>query len=254
MMVAFSIPGSGILHRFDPRAKLAALVAVLPAFVVRLAPWVPLAYSGLLAVLVVVALGPRELLRSFKAIAPILLIILVLTPVFRRGGDLVWAPFGLHILTREGLLESLRLVGRFTGLTLAFFAVFRTLELDELVLALRWYGLPYRPALTLIMAFRFIPTLVTLYQDVQDAHSLRSAGERPVGFFGRILPQLTSVFIQAIRMVPSLAMALETRGLGRRTQRTEWRVLPRQRRAVSWAATVFAACLVWIPAAAGLLS
>jgi energy-coupling factor transport system permease protein len=128
------------------------------------------------------------------------------------------------------------------------------LELDELVLALRWYGLPYRPSLTLIMAFRFIPTLVELYQNVQDAHSLRTAGERPVGFFGRILPRLTSVFIQAIRMVPSLAMALETRGLGRRTPRTEWRELPRRRRAASWVTTAAVACLVFIPAAAGLLS
>jgi energy-coupling factor transport system permease protein len=253
MMVAFSIPGSSLLHRHDPRAKLAGLVAVLPAFVIRLAPWVPLAYAAALGILILVSLGPRELRRSLTAIAPILLIIFVLTPLFRRGGDLLWSPFGLPVLTSEGLTESVRLVGRFAGLTFAFYAVFRTLELEELVLALRWYGLPYSPALTLIMAFRFIPTLVELYQNVQDAHSLRTAGDRPTGFFGRILPQLTSVFIQAIRMVPALAMALETRGLGRRAPRTEWRKLPR-RSTASWLATAAVACLVWIPAATGLLS
>jgi energy-coupling factor transport system permease protein len=98
--------------------------------------------------------------------------------------------------------------------------------MDDFVLALRWYGLPFRAALTLIVAFRFIPTLFLLSRGVQDAHALRRAGEHPPGFFARILPQLTSVFIQAVRMIPSLAMALETRGFGRSNRRTEWRTLP----------------------------
>jgi energy-coupling factor transporter transmembrane protein EcfT len=99
MMVAFSIPGRSPLHRYDPRAKLAGLVVTLPVFIVRLAPWVPLAYAGGLALVILLCLGPKELLRSLVAIAPILLIIVVLTPAFRRGGLPVWSPFGIPLVT-----------------------------------------------------------------------------------------------------------------------------------------------------------
>ncbi|HUJ76506.1 MAG TPA: energy-coupling factor transporter transmembrane component T, partial [bacterium] len=109
-------------------------------------------------------------------------------------------------------------------------------------------------ALTLTMAFRFIPTIAALYQNVQEAHSLRAAGDHRGGFFRRILPQLTAVFIQSIRMVPSLAMALEIRGVGRSTQRTQWRSLPQGGRPASWVATAALALAVYVPVAFGLLS
>jgi energy-coupling factor transport system permease protein len=232
VITEFSLPGRSILHRLDPRAKLAGLVVVVPTFFVFSSPWLPGAYAAVLAVAVALFLGPRELGRSLRTVAPLLLVICVLTPLFHRGGEVFWQPFGLPLLTSDGVRESLRIVGRFAGLTLVFFLVFRTLSMDEFVLALRWYGLPFRAALTLTVAFRFIPTLFLLSRGVQDAHALRRAGERPPGFFSRILPQLTSVFIQAVRMIPSLAMALETRGFGRGNPRTEWITLPAGRSVV----------------------
>ena len=129
--------------------------------------------------------GGGELARCLRPVAPLLCVIVILTPAFHRGGPIVWSPFGLALLTLDGFHESVRLVGRFAGLSLAFFAVFRTLEQDELVLALRWYGLPFRAALVLIVAFRFIPTLFSLSRGVQEAHALRRAEEKPAGFFER---------------------------------------------------------------------
>jgi energy-coupling factor transport system permease protein len=248
MVTEFSLPGHSPLHRLDPRAKIAGLVAFVPSFFVFPAAWLPVVYAACLALVIVLFLGPRELGRSLAAVGPLLLIICVLTPVFHRGGRTLWSLFGLAVLTTDGLRESVRLVGRFAGLTLVFYAVFRTLDMDDLVLALRWYGLPFRAALALIVAFRFIPTLFALYRGVQDAHALRRAGERRTGFFARMLPQLTSVFIQAVRMIPALAMALETRGFGRRTPRTEWRLLPAGRRlAVSFVVTGLFAAAAYAP-------
>ncbi len=248
MIAEFSLPGTSALHRLDPRAKVAGLVAIVPAFFVFPSAYLPGLYAACLAALVALFLGGRELAKSLAAIGPLLLIILVLTPVFHRGGKALWEPFGVVLLTTDGLRESLRLVGRFAGLTLAFFAVFRTLDMNDFVLALRWYGLPFRAALTLIVSFRFIPTLFALYRGVQDAHALRRAGERPAGFFARVMPQLTSVFIQAVRMIPSLAMALETRGFGRANPRTEWRVLPRGRSVtVSFLATALLVAAAYAP-------
>jgi energy-coupling factor transport system permease protein len=248
VITEFSLPGGSLLHRLDPRAKLAGLAVFVPPFFLSPSPFLPVAYAVGLGFVIAVCLGARELVRSLAAVGPLLLIICILTPAFHRAGAPLWSPFGLTLLTTVGLRESVRLAGRFAGLTLAFYAVFRTLTMDDLVLALRWYGLPFRAALALIAAFRFIPTLFSLYGAVQDAHALRRAGERMPGFFERVLPQLTSVFIQSVRMIPALAMALETRGFGRGTARTEWRFLPGSRRlAVSFLATGILAVVMYAP-------
>ena len=250
MTIEFSLPGRSLLHRWDPRAKLAGLVIVLPAFFVFHSPWLPGCFAAALALVIWLCLGGRELAKSLAAIGPVLGVICLLTPIFRRAGQPVWSPWGVPLLTSEGIAEAVRMAGRFAGLTLAFIVVFRTLSADNLVLALRWYRLPFRGALALMLAFRFIPTLFALSQNVRDAHVLRRASETPTGFFARTMPQLTSVFIQAVRMIPSLAMALETRGLGRGTGRTEWMTLPKGRGVVcSFVVTALLAAAVYAPLA-----
>jgi energy-coupling factor transport system permease protein len=152
------------------------------------------------------------------------------------------------LLTSEGLSEAHRLLLRFTGLTLSFFIVFRTLDMNDLILALRWFGLPFRVALIIIVSLRFIPSLFVVYKNVQDAHTLRASRGKKAGFFQRTLPVLTSVVIQAIRSIPSLAMALETRGFGRGGRRTEYRILPMGLGfGLSLAAAVLLTALLFLP-------
>lgn len=241
MAYSFALPGTSILHRYDPRGKLVFLAVLVACFFVPGPAWLPAAWVLALAGLIAACLGPRELGRALAAIAPVLAVICLLTPAFRRGGETLWQPFGLRVLTVDGLAEVLRLVVRFTGLTLSFYAVFRTLDMDEMVAALRWFGLPFRAALVLIIAFRFIPTLFAVYQSVQDAHLLRMSRGRRRGFLARTLPMLTSVVIHSVRAIPSLAMALETRGLGRPQARTSLRSLPGGRRLA--VALLVTACL-----------
>ncbi len=64
-----------------------------------------------------------------------------------------------------------------------------------------------------------------MYANVRDAHTLRrgvESGKRP---FERLIPVLTSMIIQAVRGIPTLAMVLELRGFGRANRRTEYRTL-----------------------------
>ncbi|MGA2976027.1 MAG: energy-coupling factor transporter transmembrane component T [Spirochaetia bacterium] len=248
MVIDFFKPGRSILHRFDPRAKLLMLAVFVSCFFLPVQLWVMAIYLACLVVLIIACLGLAELGRSLAAIAPVLLIICVLTPVFRRGGAAFWSPFGFPLLTSEGLSEALRLLLRFTGLTLSFFIVFRTLDMNDLILALRWFGLPFRVALIIIVSLRFIPSLFVVYKNVQDAHTLRASRGKKAGFFQRTLPVLTSVVIQAIRSIPSLAMALETRGFGRGGRRTEYRILPMGLGfGLSLAAAVLLTALLFLP-------
>jgi energy-coupling factor transport system permease protein len=110
-------------------------------------------------------------------------------------------------------------------LTLGFFLVMRTTTPDELVLSLRWFGLPYTVCLVIVISLRTIPMVTTTWRNALDAHRLRSDPWRRRGrrrLVDRYLPVLTSVFIEAVKGIPVLAMALESRGFGRKNPRTEF--------------------------------
>jgi energy-coupling factor transport system permease protein len=230
----FYRPGTSFLHAFDPRAKLFLLVPVVACFFLPAPAWVPAAFAAALAAVIVVSLGPRELLPPLQAMAPVLLFIVLLTPPFHRAGPAVIDVNGFALLTADGLRETVTLVVRFVGITLGFFAVVRTVSLDDLVLSLRWFGLPYSVCLVVIVTLRTMPTLAATWRNVQDAHRLRSGPpEERAGRRGRRrkvtawLPMLTSLLVEAVKGIPLLAMALESRGFGRRNTRTAFAELKR---------------------------
>jgi energy-coupling factor transport system permease protein len=218
MAVDFFMPGRSFLHRYDPRAKLILLAMLTAAFFLPSRPVAHLVLAAALAAVVWGGFGLRELLRPLRALGPVLLLILLLTPPFHTGGEVYLRIRGLPLVTAEGLLVTVTMLERFLGLTLAFIAAFRSTELDELTLALRWFGLPYTSALVVIIAFRYIPTLGQTYRSAVEAHKLRAPSPDHVSSRrGRLkgqLPILTSVLIQAVRGMPMLAMALECRGFG----------------------------------------
>ena len=227
MMTNTYQPGSSAVHLFDPRAKLISLLAFvialfLPVRVVAFAP-----YIAALCGLIVLSLRFRELALPILTILPILILVLLLTPPFHRTGTVLIRFFGWTYLTTGGLTEAMRMICRFSGITLAFFLYFRTTDLDSFILALRWFGLPFRAALVATLAFRYIPFMFDLYGNIVDAHKLRLPAEsKPRRGFGRLvelMPVLTSVLIQAVKSIPTLSMALEMRGIGRSETRTSLR-------------------------------
>ncbi len=248
MTVDFFRPGHSFLHRFDPRAKLLLLLPLFSCFFLPGPVWLPAAYVGALALAIVVWLGPHELAAPLRAVAPILLLICLLTPPFHPHGRPLVRLLSLTLITSEGLEETILLFMRFTGITLASFMVFRTLDLNDFVLSLRWFGLPFSLCLVLIVTLRYIPSLGETWRNVRDAHKLRSGPSqpgkrsRPRGW----MPLFTSILIEAIKGIPSLAMALESRGFGRKTLRTSYAVLPAANRFASDLAIVVAVSAVLI--------
>ncbi len=223
MIVEFYKPGTSVLHRLDPRAKLILLVVVLAAFFLPSAPWVLVLFTAAIVCVIAFSLGPSQLVPPLKTLWPILFLIFLLTPPFHRTGAAVVRVFGLSLVTVDGLNTTLVMLLRFLGITFGFFAVVRTLALDDMVLSLRWFGLPYSACLVITITLRTIPTLGATWHNVLDAHRLRSGSlsdaPRP-RLVDKYLPVLTSVLIEAVKGIPLLAMALECRGFGRRNPRT----------------------------------
>jgi energy-coupling factor transport system permease protein len=183
-----------------------------------------------------------------RAIAPILILICLLTPPFHPQGRPLVRFLSTTLLTSEGLEETILLFMRFTGITLTCFAVFRTLDLNDFVLSLRWFGLPFSLCLVLIITLRYIPSLGETWRNVRDAHKLRN-GPLQTGKRNKArgwMPLFTSILIEAIKGIPSLAMALESRGFGRKTPRTSYAVLPPASRFVADLAIVVGVSVVLI--------
>ncbi len=222
----------GFLARLDPRAKLLVLVAFLVLYFLPL----PLLYLGVYlavaALLLFLAAGWEGLLRTLRTVLLFLILILLLTPPFFQGGKVLLAPLGVPLVTTKGLAEAVRLAIRFTGITLAFSTFIRTTLPEELISAFRSLGLPFSAALTLTLVVRTIPQITALYHNVVDAHRLRRGGTEAGaakggrhdhrGRFRRLIPELTSVLVQAVRGIPTLAMVLESRGVGRKNPRSRY--------------------------------
>jgi len=226
-------PGTKPLYHFDPRPKFLLLVLFTSLFLIPdLRPLAPV-YLFLLVILFAMGPGIRDLGSPLKMITPLLILVLLLTPPFHREGRELLNLGGFLIITDQGLIEALRLIIRFSGITFTFYLFFRTTEIDDVILTLQFFGMPYKAALVLSLTFRFIPQTGRLYQNVRDAHSLRqpeveqSSGKWQ-GFRHRataLRPVLTSVLIQSIRSIPNLAMSLEMRGIGLKNRRSTLRTL-----------------------------
>ena len=248
-------PGHSLLHRFDPRPKLILLVATLVIFFLPVSPIWLLPYATLLSLLILFSLGPKELALPILTILPVLLFVAILTPPFHRGGDPLIVIWKQVILTTNGLQETARMILRFTGITLAFFLYLRTTAINDLILALRWFGLPFKAALVATLAFRYIPYMAQVYANVVDAHRLRSdPNEEERRWWElrkrvrRLLPVLTSVLIYAIKGIPMLSMALESRGMGRKNPRADYIQLKQGSSLLfDFLATLLVLCLLLIP-------
>ena len=165
--------GESAVHRFDPRSKIVLLVVFLITFFLPLKIEYLCIYLTILAALTVSFLGIGNALRPIRLILPILILVLVLTPPFHREGPVLFSIRGVPILTVFGLLEALRLIVRFTGITLIFYLFMGTTNPDSLVLAFRWFRLPFAVSMVLSIALEYIPTIRTIYDQVRDAHRLR---------------------------------------------------------------------------------
>jgi energy-coupling factor transport system permease protein len=231
--------GASALHHFDARAKTLLLLAFLVLFFLPIRVGQLGAYLVVLVLLSGVFLGIPNTMRPLRLILPILILVLLLTPPFYREGRALLTIRGITVLSASGLLLALRLIVRFSGITIVFYLFIGTTDPDELILALRWFRLPYAVSLVLSLALGYIPTIRTLYDQVRDAHRLRLAdrgeGSRaagtPVqgrGLFKRLreaIPILTSVLILSVRRIPTLAMAMECRGVGRKDPRSSYHTL-----------------------------
>ncbi len=149
-------------------------------------------------------------------------------PVCRPG--VMAAPIGIVLVIglifydlRTALALSLRLFNLLAAST--FFL--HGLKSGDLAGALRQAGLPYTPAFILTTALRYVPLMTGKIAHIRAAQQARGIDLRPRL---RNLPHLAALLVplavQSFILADDLALAMESRGFGRRgrTTRRDYRI------------------------------
>lgn len=215
--------GNSLLHKLDPRLKIIYLLFFSVIFFLPVSVIKYYTVFFLIFITAVSASGLGNVLKPVKVITPLLILIILLTPLFHPEGKELLKIGDFTLLTSSGLSETLHLTGRFLGITVLFFIFLRTTRIDDFIRSLRYFGLSHRISVVITITVRYIPYLMSVYTNTVDAHRMRLTADTIIpgkwnftSRFKNLLSVLTSVMIQAVKGIPVLAMALETRGFGRK--------------------------------------
>ena len=225
MSVAFDVyvPGRSWLHRLDPRVKLLGVALMMVGLVLADALWVMLLATAAFHALLLAARVPlRRLLGVWRAIAALLLLIVLLWPIFDRAGEPVLLPLGWLRITGDALARGVAAAARLAALSFAVFAWLATTPEQALIRAFVRLGLPRRWGVALAIGLRSISALAGLYvavSDAQQARGLRLDGSLRARLRAQI-PILVATLVTALRLADQTGRALDARAFGAPTRPT----------------------------------
>lgn len=227
MISSTYIAGRGAVYHIDARAKL--LLVLLLCIEVFL----PISTIGMyLIVLVCIAIawygaGFKQAISPLKTILPLIIIMTIFTPFTYTDSSPLIAIKGITLATVDGLFHLNLLIARFTAITYLTTLFVWTTTMSDIMLTFQFYGLPYKGALVITLAFRFIPFIADSFHMVRDAFSLRIPIDQKHNkrkIFD-ILPTISCVLVFALKSIPHLAMSLEHRGFGRSNKRSVYHTI-----------------------------
>ncbi len=255
------LPGDTLVHRLDPRVKLAvAIVFAIALFSVR-SWWALMAIAICVALAVAAARIPaRAALKGVGAVA-VILAFTVAAQAIRWRPAVALIRLGPLGLSQAGLASGLFFAARIVLLVVGTSVVTLTSTPVELTDALEWsmrpltyIGFPaHDVAMMLSVALRFVPVTADVADQVLTAQRARGARLDRGGPIVRArawIPVLIPLFVDLFRRADRLAHAMEARcyrgGEGRtrlnelRMRRSDWTVL-----VTSTLVLVLVAVLAW---------
>lgn len=230
--------GDSWLYRLDPRAKLwfAVLGVAACLLVPRLA-----ALIGVLAIahLVLIAGGLpiRQIGRLWRSLAPLVVVILILQPLFASGSGAVLAQVGPVRITQAGVMLGVLYALRVAAAAFVVLVPILTTPINTMVRGLQKLGLPYTWGLTIGLALRYLGTIGELYTTISESQQARGWDASTGGLVKRAraaVPTVIALIIASLRLADTLALGMAARGFGLERSRT-WRQDIRMSRA-DWAA------------------
>jgi len=227
------VPGSTVVHRIDPRAKI--ILTVMFAVGALMAPlfgWLFFLLVTAFAVGRVAGVRVGSLLGRARPLLSILIITLLIHGIqtTQPVSGAYW-PLGSLFLSMDGLAAGAFFAGRLLVIIVGTSLLGMTTASMDIVDGLSALLSPLRRlklnvdgfAMTLGLALRFVPTVVGEGDRIARAQMARGS-DVGRGGIGKRAKAVTSIvvplFVGSLRRARGLALALEAKGYGRGSPRT----------------------------------
>lgn len=229
-------PTNSILHRIDPRMKIAGLTILVLALTfstTRIGLGI-----GIVALLLGIVLSKVKLGFALKGLLPPLpwLLVIAIIQVFFVVGSAdtpaLWT-IGKVQITMAGIWAGITLLLRFTGLILCLSLASFCISTSEMIQGLALLLKPLNRlkihtmdfVMMLQVMLRFIPFLAQTAERIAKAQASRGAnwGSKTRSLFVRIrqvVPLIIPLFVISLRRAENMALAMDARAYGYLEQRT----------------------------------
>ncbi len=212
------------LHQvIDPRTKLAGLAT---SFVLALEfndpRFLGTILGGLLLIGLWARLPLRRLMPFLAAAGWFLLVGIAIWPLYVKQGTILFI-VAHRPVTMDGLLFGLAMGLRVAIMSVAAGIWMMTTAPQKLTLGLLKMGLPYRAGLAMSTTIRFIPLINAeraMIAEAQRARALNLDTGNPIARALKSVSVIGPLFLRALALSQSLAIAMEARGMGARPHRT----------------------------------
>ena len=210
-----------LIHRLDPRVKLAFTFLYIVSLYVGKSAWCFLMAAAFLCVVIGLSkVPPKFMLRGLKAIL-ILLIISAAFNLFLVKGTVI-AKFWIFSISKEGLRLAVMMVVRLCLLVISSSVMTLTTTpnnlTDGLEKALGFLKVIHVPVheigMMMAIPLRFIPILIEEVNKIMKAQMARGADFDTGGLIKKakaLVPLLVPLFVSAFRRASDLALAMEAR-------------------------------------------
>lgn len=212
-----------LVHNLNPRVKLIWLACV---FVLTMVFNHPLFQIGLFLVsLGASIIGKLSLKRIAKITSTIFyigIIVAIMWALMLNKGDPIFNILGFNVSTTS-IYYGIALGFRVTTLLFTLLVVLMTTSQAELEVGLVKLGFPYSIAFVIILAFRFLPTLMGEGKTILEAQTSRGFQwdkNRFKGFLKKAKLLGVPLFSRSLNVVNNLSYAMESRAFGAYKNRT----------------------------------
>lgn len=236
MIIGQYVPGTSLVHRLDPRAKMSMIfVFVIVVFFAN-----SVASYSILTLFAFLSVAVTRIRLSFiaKGLKPVWFLVVftfLLHVFFTRQGEILFEVFSYPVY-EEAIVQGARISLRFfllilvtSLLTLTTTPIAITDAIESMFHPLKKVKFPvHELALMMSISLRFIPTLMQETEKISKAQASRGVDFRSGPMKERvkaIVPLLVPLFVSAFKRAEDLAMAMEARGYQGGEGRTKLREL-----------------------------
>lgn len=215
-------PTGSVIHRLDPRVKLAAtMLYIISLFPFSSVPVYAVATVYLVSILVLSRVPASYILKGLKPIVMLIILTGVMNLFLTKGED-VLISYGSITITMEGVKKALYMVIRLIFLVIGSSLMTYTTTPNELTDGIEKALKPLNKikvpvhefALMMSLALRFIPILIEEADKIIKAQSSRGADFEEGKLIDRaknMIAILIPLLVSAMQRANDLAMAMDAR-------------------------------------------